>query len=447
MPGPAGDEDRVQAADIDAELERGGGGYSGQPAGAQLFLELAPVLRQVAGPVRRYPPGQVAGLGQRPPRAHRHRLGRAPGAHEGHRGHVLRHQVGQQPGRFGGGCPPQPRARRAAQRGERRLPQGERNRPARRRVGVDLLGREPGQQGGAPGRLGDGGRGQDEHRSRGQRPVPHAAPGALADSPALGVVGGDPAEPAQHLRHVRAEHPPVSVALVDDDVPQPGQETGPARVPGQQREVQRVRCGDQVRSVCPGPAAPGGRGVAVQGGRADSVQPQRPDRAQLVSGQGLGRREIKRGPALEHRGERGHQIAERLARGGRGGNDHVPAGPGVIGRGHLVSPRCADSAGGESLQELVRAPVRPRDRPARTARDALDVRDPSVDAPLAQDRAPGESAFAGTRTGPAAVSGRGCSAGCPAVRGVARVIEFQSAMPGKSCPAAQIRVSMTSESG
>ena len=64
----------------------------------------------------------------------------------------------------------------------------------------------PGQQLGAPGRLADRGRGEHEDQVRRAR---------------LAVVRGDPAEPAQHLRDVRAEDAAVAVALVHDHVPQP----------------------------------------------------------------------------------------------------------------------------------------------------------------------------------------------------------------------------------
>ena len=46
------------------------------------------------------------------------------------------------------------------------------------------------------------------------------------------VAGADPAQPAQHLGHVRAEHPPVGVALVDHDEAQRPEERRPARWPG-----------------------------------------------------------------------------------------------------------------------------------------------------------------------------------------------------------------------
>ena len=196
-----------------------------------------------------------------------------------------------------------------------------------------------------------------------------AAPGrARPGGPAVGVVGGDPAQSAQHLGHVRAEHPPVAMALVYDHVAQPGQEPGPAGVPGQQREVQRVRRGQQIVRVRPGPAPARRRSVAVQDGSPYPRHAQRPDGAQLVGGQRLGGSEVHHRPALQHGGERGHQVAQRLARGGRGGDDHVPAGPGLLRGRRLVVPGGLDPAAGEPLAEAPAAPslaTAPSGRPGR----------------------------------------------------------------------------------
>ena len=51
---------RVERADVDAELERVGGHHAEQLALEQLVLELAPLLRRVAGAVGGDPVGQVA---------------------------------------------------------------------------------------------------------------------------------------------------------------------------------------------------------------------------------------------------------------------------------------------------------------------------------------------------------------------------------------------------
>ena len=71
----------------------------------------------------------------------------------------------------------------------------------------------------------------------------------------FGPAVGDPAQPAQHLRDVGAEHPAVVVALVDHDVAQLRQEARPAFVAGQQRAVQHVGVGEDVLAVVAGEVA------------------------------------------------------------------------------------------------------------------------------------------------------------------------------------------------
>ncbi len=143
MPGQPGHQDRVQPGHVDAELQRGGGGQAGDLAGPQRFFQRPPLLRQVAGPVGGDSLGQVsrACLGQLAPGRLRHRLGAAPGPDERQRRHVAADQVGQQLGGLGGGGPPDRGAGLAARTGERRLPQREGQRGARRAVGADRLRR------------------------------------------------------------------------------------------------------------------------------------------------------------------------------------------------------------------------------------------------------------------------------------------------------------------
>ena len=87
---PAGDEDRVQSGDVDAQLQGVGGGQGPQPARAQVGLQGSALLGQVAAAVGRHradelgqgEPQRVAGpLGhdlRRAARAHEHQR---PGAH------------------------------------------------------------------------------------------------------------------------------------------------------------------------------------------------------------------------------------------------------------------------------------------------------------------------------------------------------------------------------
>ena len=52
--GEAVEHDRVERADVDAELERVGGHHAAELAGRELGLELAPLVGEVAGAVRRH---------------------------------------------------------------------------------------------------------------------------------------------------------------------------------------------------------------------------------------------------------------------------------------------------------------------------------------------------------------------------------------------------------
>ena len=100
--GEAGDQHRVEAADVDAELEGVGGGQADQVAPAQRGLERAALLGEVAAAVGRDPAGQRrVDLGEQLGRGRRHLLGAAARADERERAHVLGDQVGEQVGDLG----------------------------------------------------------------------------------------------------------------------------------------------------------------------------------------------------------------------------------------------------------------------------------------------------------------------------------------------------------
>ncbi len=188
-----------------------------------------------------------------------------------------------------------------------------------------------------------------------------------------GVMRHHPAQPPQHVSHVRAEHPAVLVTLVDDHVAQPAQEPGPAGVPGKQRLMEHVRRGQQVPGVTAGPVALGPGRVAVERGGLDPGQAQGADRGQLIGGQRLGRRHVQHGLAGQHRGQRGQQVAERLARRRAGGDDHVPAGLRVAGGLGLMGPGGLDAAACEGTGNLGGNPRRPRHLAPGPGRDVLHV--------------------------------------------------------------------------
>ncbi len=257
----------------------------------QPALEVAPLLGQVAGAVGGDPVLQLGdGLGDGPAGRQRDRLGPAAGAHEGQRAGTLDDEVGQQVGGLGRRRAADRRAVLAAGAGQqRRLPEGELGRPARRAVPPDRGDVEAGEPGGRALGVGGGRRGQHEHRV-----------GAVARA--------DPAQPAQHLGDVGAEDPAVGVALVDDDPPQPAEEPGQVGVPRQHPAVQHVRVGEQQAGVPADPVALLARGVPVvgrrpHGGQARARGPRAADRWPAPSwARGTGRlpgrrRAARRAPA------------------------------------------------------------------------------------------------------------------------------------------------------
>ena len=126
----AGEQDGVEAADVDAELERVGRGQAEQPPRAERLLELATLLGQVAAAVGRHLVDQRrVDLGEQAARGQRDRLGAAPGADEGEGAHPLDDEVGEQVGDLADGGAAYGRAVLAAPGDERRLPQGQRRAP------------------------------------------------------------------------------------------------------------------------------------------------------------------------------------------------------------------------------------------------------------------------------------------------------------------------------
>jgi hypothetical protein len=121
-----------------------------------------------------------------------------------------------------------------------------------------------------------------------------------------------PSEPAQHVRHVRAEYPPVGVALIDDHVVQAAEEAVPARVLRQQRVVQHVRRGEQIASVRAGPRPVCPRRVSVDHGSAHATQVKGVHESELVGRQRPGWRYVQRGTAIQDRSQGRQQVSERF---------------------------------------------------------------------------------------------------------------------------------------
>ncbi len=217
-----------------------------------------------------------------------------------------------------------------------------------------------------------------------------AGPGPDPARVTPGVVRGDPLEPAQHVRDVGAEHAAVAVALVHDHVLETAEELAPARVPRQQHVVEHVGRGEQVVRPGPGPLPVGGRGVAVHHGRAHPGDTERLHRPDLVRRESPGGGYVEDRAPAQHGGERGQQVAKRLAGGGRGGDDHVPAMVRVFGHGRLMRPGSGDTGPGQRLGDPGRYPAGPRDALPRTGRNLLDVHEPAVPHATAQDTRRGD---------------------------------------------------------
>src|SRR5690606_24227120 len=124
---------------------------------------------------------------------------------------VLYNEVGQEVSLLGGGGTAHGGALLAAQNGKRRLPERVSGRAAWGGIVIDGDDVQSGEAGRCGGGLRRSGGGKDEGRV-----------GAVA--------GAQPAQAAQDLRDVRAEHAPVSVRLIDDHVAEAPQEGRPAGV-------------------------------------------------------------------------------------------------------------------------------------------------------------------------------------------------------------------------
>lgn len=102
--GVAGDDDGIQAGDVDAEFEGGGGGQSEQFPGMQGALQGPAFLGEVAPAVGGDPGRQRAvHLGEAFLRDDGDQLGATPGTHEGDRADALDGEIGEEVGGLGGG--------------------------------------------------------------------------------------------------------------------------------------------------------------------------------------------------------------------------------------------------------------------------------------------------------------------------------------------------------
>ncbi len=183
-----------------------------------------------------------------------------------------------------------------------------------------------------------------------------------------------------------AEHSPVGVALVDDDIAQGAQEGGPAGVAGQYGPVEHVRVGERVVRVLADPLALLDRGVAVVDGGADAVAEGGGEfayGAPLVVRERFGGREVQRGRAppvgrlgpVEQGAEDRREVGEGLAGGGAGGHHDGLAAQRVLGRARLVGPGALDAGGPNGIDHFRPDLRRPGGMTARARGQVLRMSD------------------------------------------------------------------------
>ena len=246
MPGKPVTTRHVQGADVDAQLQRLGGDDRVQLVGEEAALDVAALLRRVAGAVRLHALGGAARVAVLEPSAHVpvHELRGLARGREGDHAGAGEHALGGHVGRL------RQRAPAFAARGvdERRVPEDHGAFRARRLVLVDGRERQADELLGEGLRIGDGRGGEDELRS-------------------AAVVVAQASQAAHDLGHVRAEHAAVHVRLVEHDVAQVVQVLGPALVVRQDAHVQHVGVAQQDGGRAPQQGARLRRRVAVVDGR------------------------------------------------------------------------------------------------------------------------------------------------------------------------------------
>ena len=296
--GIPGEHRHVERADVDAKFERVGGDDAAHGPVAQPLLDLAPPVRQVPAAVAadhvRLARRALVGVLE----VSRQDLGREPALREDdHLQAFVQELEGHRP------------RLRDVRPADAELPvhdgrvhEDEPLLAAWRAALLDQLERTLGEALRQLDRVGNRRRRADERR---RRPV----------------VFAHPAQPAQHVPQVAAEHAAVRVQLVDDDVAEVLEQLGPFRVVRQHARVQHVGVGeDDVRAASDG--APSVlRRVAVVSEHADfdircprDLLRQPVEFRELVLREGLRREQVQgpRGGIREDPVHHGDVVAERL---------------------------------------------------------------------------------------------------------------------------------------
>ena len=326
------EHDRVEAADVDAELQRVRRGDAEQPPARQLELQRAALLGEVARAISTDAVDELGrDSGEAAARVLRDDLRAAPAAGERERLVVGAHEAREQLGRLDVGGAARTRVR--VEQGP--LPAREHPLGTRRGVVVDLADVEAAQRARELARVADRRACEEERGAR-------------------SIVLAQPAEAAQHVRDVRAEDAAQRVELVDYDVLEPHEERRPPFVRRQDPHVQHLGIGEHDVRVLARPRAVVGGRVTVVGDGAQSRNEPGAQRAQLVLGERLGGEEQQRGvaPLFDDRRHDRQLVAERLARGGpRGDDDALPIVE-CVERGGLVRVQPGDAAGAQPGRDL-----------------------------------------------------------------------------------------------
>ena len=150
---------RVEGADVDAQLERGGADHGQELPAEQLGLDSAALLGRVSGPVGGQALGQrLVGLAQAVGGELVYDLGRPPRLREADGAHLVFHQFRQQLGRLCGGAA----ADVQVVLHQRRLPEHDLAGANRSPVAADVGDVHPREVHGMLPGIADGGRSQDE---------------------------------------------------------------------------------------------------------------------------------------------------------------------------------------------------------------------------------------------------------------------------------------------
>ncbi len=258
---------RIEAADVDAELECVGGGDPEEAPLREVVFERPSLAREVARAIRGDLLDQVGcAAGERTPGVLRDELGAAPAAREREGLVAVADEAAEQLRGLHVGR----RACAGRLVEERPLPACEDALGARRPVGRDLVDRLSAEGGGEVAGVADRRAGEAERRSR-------------------PVVLAHPPESPEDVSRVASEDPPQRVQLVDHHIPEAHEEGRPALVRREDPDVEHLGVREHDVRIAPGPGAVVGGGVAVVG---DGLQPRHQPGAhgaELVLGERLRR--------------------------------------------------------------------------------------------------------------------------------------------------------------